>query len=367
MKHDNINERRARKWFFGVVVTALICLLFFAIITICIDPFFHYHKPLKTLAYSIDEERYQNDGIIRLWDYDAIITGSSMTENFKASQFDELFNCNSIKVAFSGGTYKEVGDNLRKALETHTDKKIKYVLRSLDYSTLVMDKNAMSKNFIYPEYITNDKWLDDVNYILNKDALLRSFDVLRRTKEGKETTTFDEYKNWNGYYKFGKASVLKGAHIPKKAKQERRLTDADKTMILNNIRQNVTDLADEYPDTTFYLFFPPYSICYWAELYENGTISWRIEAEEVAICELLKHPNIKLYSFCTNYDMVCDLDNYKDTAHYGEWINDKILEWIAKDEYLLTPDNYQSYIDDISEFYNSFKYRSFYKKNGVRN
>ena len=38
-----------------------------------------------------EKEAYQNVGIARNCEYDAILTGSSMTENFRASQFDKLF------------------------------------------------------------------------------------------------------------------------------------------------------------------------------------------------------------------------------------------------------------------------------------
>ena len=132
-------------------------------------------------------------------------------------------------------------------------------------------------------------------------------------------------------------------------------------MISGNICQNVTNLADEHLETTFYLFFPPYSICYWDDLKNRGEIDWRIDAEQLAIEELIKHPNIKLYSFCNNFDLVCNLDNYKDRAHYGEWINSDILYWMYNEEYLLTQDNYLDYIETIREFYNSYDYSLFHE------
>lgn len=135
-------------------------------------------------------------------------------------------------------------------------------------------------------------------------------------------------------------------------------------MVIGNIRQNVTDLADEHPETTFYLFFPPYSICYWDVLDNNGEVDWRIDAEEAAIEELLKHPNIRLYSFCSNFDLVCNLDNYKDAGHYGEWVNSWMLEWMQDDRYLLTKQNYREYLDTIRDFYGSYDYSSLHTVKG---
>ena len=78
-----------------------------------VDPFFHYHKPLEQLAYPIDSERYQNDGISRNFTYDAVLTGTSMMENFKASRFDSLFGVASVKIPYAGGYYKEVDQAVR--------------------------------------------------------------------------------------------------------------------------------------------------------------------------------------------------------------------------------------------------------------
>ena len=85
---------------------------------------------------------------------------------------------------------------------------------------------------------------------------------------------------------------------------------------------------------------------------------WRIDAEQLSIEELLKAPNIKLYSFCNNFELVCDLDNYKDQAHYGEWVNSWILEWIKSGEWRLTKDNYLEYLREIRNFYNNYDYSS---------
>ena len=61
-------------------------------VVVYVDPFMHYHKPIiSKFFYSLDNQRSQNDGIIKYFDYDAIITGTSMIENFKTSEFDKLF------------------------------------------------------------------------------------------------------------------------------------------------------------------------------------------------------------------------------------------------------------------------------------
>ena len=99
-------EMEAKRWTKFTIGSTYAVLAAFGLCTAVIDPLFHYHRPLSFLSYPLHNQRYQNDGILRHFDYDAIIIGTSMTENFKTSEFDRLWNLSSIKVPFNGGHYK---------------------------------------------------------------------------------------------------------------------------------------------------------------------------------------------------------------------------------------------------------------------
>lgn len=259
-----------KKWIYIFAAEIFIGVFVLASISIIVDPFFHYHKPLSCLSYVLNNERYQNDGILKHFDYDSIITGTSMTENFKASEFNKLFNANAVKVPFSGGSFKEMNDNIATAFRTGHN--VKYVVRSLDTYNFLADKDKMRNDLgQYPVYLYNDSLLDDVKYILNKDVFKSAAKILRETIKNKDggITSFDEYANWNDDYKFGAPSVLKGRTEYKEPSRQNSLTEKDKQIIRENIKQNVTDLAYKHPETIFYYFFPPYSVAYWGELYEK--------------------------------------------------------------------------------------------------
>lgn len=364
MKQPEGNSRSYRIWIIGTLGFMLAVFVLLAAFTIYIDPFFHYHAPRENLAYPLSDSnaRYQNDGIMRHFTYDGVITGTSMSENFKTSEADRIFDASFIKVPFPGGRYKEVNDNLRQAYASGKD--LKYVIRCLDRSMLAEDKDSILRNVEYPEYLYDNNPLNDVNYLLNKEILYKTLSVLLHTAAGGKTTDFDEYGNWSSNFSYGAKSVLDSYKLEEKAETTRRLTEDERSMILGNIRQNVTDLADEHPETTFYLFFSPYSICYWDIVNSNGDVDWMIDAEQAAIEELLKHSNIRLYSFCDNFELICNLDNYKDAAHYGEWVNSWILEWMQDDKYLLTEQNYREYLDTIRDFYGSYDYGSLHTVKG---
>lgn len=355
MQHQNTTNNKIHIiWIIITTMLIMISFCLFASVTIYIDPLFHYHKPLREYEYPLNNERYQNDGITRNFEYDSIITGTSMTENFKTSEANELFEADFIKVPFSGGFYKEINDNLKRAYDAGKD--IAYVLRCLDYSYLIQEKNAYNIDIEFPTYLYNDNLFDDVRYVWNNSILFnQTLNVVKYTEDGNKTTNFDDYANWNDSYTFGAETVLSTYTLGEKV-VKKVLSEDEAVMVGDNVRQNVTDLADLHPETVFYLFFPPYSICYWDELNNSGQIDWRIEAERIAIEEILKHPNIKLYSFCDNFELVCNLDNYRDQAHYGEWVNSWILKWMHEDEHLLTKDNYDQYIATIKKFYHTYDY-----------
>lgn len=335
-------------------------LLFVACTVIYVDPFFHYNKPRPELFYTLNNQRYQNDGILKNFDYDAIITGTSMTENFKATEFDKLFGVNSIKVSYSGGSFKEINDAIRTGCESPNN--VRYVIRSLDLYKIVADKNEMRKDLgTYPTYLYNDNLIDDAKYIFNKDAFFKhSLPVLKNKMKGKSggITSFDAYSNWNKRYKFGRAYVMRDQKQYVPNVKQKALSEKDLQMATENIRANVVTLAKENLETKFYYFFPPYSVAYWANLSSKGELERTLAAEKLAVEMILECPNIKLFSFNLMTDIVTDLNNYKDTTHYGEWINSDILRYMKNDIGLLTKDNYKDYLEKERELYLNYPYES---------
>lgn len=346
-----------KKWIYIFAVE--ICLVVFTLagLSIIVDPFFHYHKPLPGLFYALNNERYQNDGILKHFDYESIIIGTSMIQNFKTSEFDKLFNTHSIKVPFAGAYYKEINENLQTAFET--GHKIKYVVRGLDANKFIKNKDDMRYPIdFYPTYLYNKSFIDDLNYIFNEDTIKRSFKIIRNKINGHVGgfTPFDEYSNWGNAYKFGYQYVLGNRKSFKKPIKKQVLTENERIIIEENVRQNITDLVKQYPETTFYYFFTPYSIAYWGTLYEQGEIEKYIDAEQYVIELILECPNIKLFSFNTMINITCDLNNYKDAGHYGEWINTQMLEYMKKDIGLLSKENYKEYIKQEKALYLNYSY-----------
>ena len=349
-----------KKWGIALLTLTAACLIGVGTIIAVMDPFFHYHKPLEGLSYPLSNERYQNDGIVKHFDYDAVITGTSMTLNFKTSELDELFQVHSVKVAFPGAMYKEINDNLEKAVEANPN--IRLVVRGLDKLWLLKDAQETGYDKeSYPTYLYDDRLYNDVYYVLNKNVLCNSTrEVLGYTRSGQKTTDFDTYGNWMHAFSCGKEAVDAVYCRVNKADEEQEMTEADLKLLRENLVQNVTDLAQAHPEIDFYLFLTPYSIYYWDNLNQTGTLRKQLAVEKEAIRLLVEYDNIYLFAFSDLFDMICDLDNYKDEIHYSEDINSQILKWMSRKEHLLTKDNYQEYCDKIYEFYTTYDYEALF-------
>ncbi len=345
---------------FSVLVTAiLVCV---AAMTVYVDPFFHYHSPrTDEFFYPLDNQRSQNDGIVKHFDYQGIITGSSMVENFRVTEAERLFGCGFVKVPLEGATFREINDLLKNALAANPD--VRIVIRGLDINRLGNDKDLLRTDLgEYPSYLYDSNPFNDVNYLFNRDVVFSRVIPMLRGRGNPEAargiTSFDEYSNWMNEEEiaFGRKSLYPDGIRMKTPVHREDLLDINMQDVLENTRQNIVALAQAYPDVTFYCFFPPYSAKWWQQELESERLEMEIEAERIVIRELLKCSNIRLYSFNNLTEITTDLNHYKDATHYGEWINSLILRYMLEGKCLLTAENWEASLKAERDFYASYDY-----------
>lgn len=352
---------KGKTWLIGWLLLVLTGAGVLGMLVYQVDPFFHYHKPnLEAYYYSLDNQRSQNDGISRHFDYDILITGSSMAENFKTSEADQIFGGRSVKVVYSGGSYKELNDNIENALAANKD--LKTVIRCLDMLRFFDSYDYMRQDLgRFPTYLYDRNPFNDVEYLLNRDVVFgRAYEmVLESRQPGFEPgiTSFDEYSNWQAACVFGMNAVCPQGIASENAEQL-HLTEADRETIRENIERNVTETADRYPNVDFYYFYSPYSVVAWGNWKAQGTLYRYLEAEAYITELIVPHKNIHLFSFNGRTDITTDLNQYKDQYHYGEWINTLILKWIHDGTDRLSEENYTERLQREAQFYTGFDYSS---------
>ena len=351
-------EQQARKWFQKCLII-LLCVFFgYTILFLVVDPYFHFHKPLPFLSYRLYDERYTNDGISRHFAFNNLITGTSMAQNYKPSEFDSLFDTLSVKETFSGAGYQELSDNVERALTYNPE--LKSVFYSVDYNGLIRDFD-WCKYEDYPTYLYDDSVWNDVSYIYNKSIFYHGVCTnLIMTLTGQNSTTMDDYSSWDK--ETGLEYILQtydrnnvATDIPSTLEPE------EQEIVRKNIQTNLVDLANRHPYVQFYMIYTPYSICYFDSLMQEGSMERQFAAEKMATEMLLGCENVKLFNFFDQYDVITNLDNYRDKEHYSARINSQILEWVAAEEGLVTKDNYLERLEQEKAFYFSYDYDKIYK------
>lgn len=349
---------KQKKWFLGTLAGSIASLLIILLVMVIMDPYFHYHGKIPGIKYRLYNERYMNSGIVKNFEYDTIITGTSMNQNFKTSLLDELWGTNSIKATFSGAGFREIKENLERAFES--DNEIKYVLWGVDYLGLL--RHAEWRQYDeYPEYLYDNNLLNDVSYVWNKELIFQGLVTnILMTLQGAESTSFDEYSSWEGgrgWESISKTYWRSEEILP----MDYEFTDYEKRLIKENIGTNIVDLVKAHPDTQFILFYTPYSALYWEEQYRNGTLEKQLQYEKMTTEMLLECENVHLFTFCQETEMTGNVNNFRDKEHYVPEINDLILAWITEGRGLITKDNYEDIINWEREYYTNYDYDILYK------
>ncbi len=341
--------------FFIIVVLLVIT---FIVTIVLIDPFYHYHAPIEPMKVmpELQKQLYQNVGMARNLSYDAILTGSSMIENFRVSQFNRLFDCDTIKLSFPAGKNYHYEILFDQALKNEKVD-IKKIFFGCDISAYIADPNAEIPNKI-PEYLYDENIFTDVEYVLNKTVLFENALPKLRTTIKNEIPDIDYSYVWYVFYTFSKEEAIANYERPNlQSKQPENIYE-------ENVKVNCEKIGKyikENPDIEFHMFFPPYSILYYDSFNREGRLEAVINAQEMVTEYFLQFPNVNLSSFLAEKDIICNLDNYKDYTHYSEKINEYIAEKMKTGEKLLNKDNYKKYFEDVRNFLYNYNYENIFK------
>ena len=296
------------------IATVIILLLITATVTIYVDPFFHYHAPLANFPYLVDNQLTQNPGMARNLHYDSVILGSSMTVNFNTNWFGDLLDLDTIKLSYSGAYPKDQSNIMDIIFKS--DNEVKAVFLGIDVMTYT---GAVDETkYPIPEYLYDDNYINDIQYIFNKDVLLNY--VLRPIADPDKTDLATVYSSWWTDEYYNKQWVMHNYEIPPREEIETP-KDAYIENLELNLSTNICPYIEQNPETTFYLFFPPYSILYWNDVICGNHLEATMEEYIYIAKSVLAYDNVRLFFFPNQKWIVTDLDNYADYSHYHPDIN----------------------------------------------
>ena len=299
-----------------------------------IDPFEVYHKATAFIPpITNGTQLYSNAGIAKNYAYDSVVIGSSMTENFRPSQLNRLFGGQFVKLCVNGGSSFDHKQMMELAFSTHD---VRRVLYGIDLDALTYFYKT--PNHETPNYLYDNDLLNDVAYWFNAGVLAKYIPQCLMTLGQSDPDQIDTMYRWSDLFTYGKDAVLPGFTFSTRRVEQR---DAGEKPTLSyqfqmNVQHNFLPYIEQYPDTQFIFFFPPYSLLSWYQAYENGTLELDLHQKQALTEALLAYDNVQVYDFQARADWICNLDNYIDARHYSGAINDAMAEAMAAGENRIT-------------------------------
>lgn len=347
---------KAKHFFIAVLAGVLACFGALILLLSVEDPFFVMGGIGEGETALFDNQRYQMAGLIRHQDYSAVVMGTSLVANYRASWFTKGTGEQTLKITFPDGWVSEFDTALRLAFRTHPG--LKRVYFGLDPNILVREDSQRTVEL--PDYLYNQNPLDDVEYLLNADTYetaLRTY-VRRRSAD---TVTLDEAYVWDGAYDFSWDDALRGYPRPE-VNPEALPGDAYLPAAEENL-DVVCAWVEEHPDTQFVIWFPPYSILYWDKMTREGSAEAILNAVEYAAGRLLEYDNVSVRSFLYCMHMT-NLNYYTDHVHCSGDVTAWVARCLIEGEFVLTKEDYREQLDELRRYVMAYDYEILFNRPG---
>ena len=311
------------------------------------DPMQIFHKSFLKEERFFGEMRLGARAIIRHYNFDSYILGTSMLQNTSAKEANRKLGGNWVNISPAASTTKERGIILNYLFRYQNPKTLIYSLDAFS------DEVSTKPNFqlLYDESLLNDfeAYLNDRFIIctltfsqkekcIGKENLETLLQWIREEKHQKRLGGFENWIKYNP--DIFKQESLKS--LPQSKPVEFDLDRIDVSKEQELLETFLLSFIKKYPNTQFHLILPPYSRLHFkinpkAFIERKKITYWLLEQTKD-----LK--NVTIYGFDT-LDYADNIANYKDSTHYNIDMNSLQLDSIQNKKHILTPDNIESYFD----------------------
>lgn len=331
-----------------------------------IDPLQLFHKHWFYKNYLVSDMRKQSPGIIKNYEFDSIILGSSMLENTSSQEATEILSGKFVNLSLRGSDFRERSLVLNLSFKY---KNIKRVIYSLDNNGLIeSSKHDMS----YYDYLYDDNLLNDF-YIYTDAKHLRKYLKCMYSENScsSKNIQFDKPNAWDNdpvlIKRFGGINQwIKYRKDPFMEKTLKEIIQITQKIIageknIYNIEQrskesreymmkHLISFVQRYPDTEFILILPPYFIGKYSLMAQYNKSDFGIYLNNIEFLVRLseEYSNLKIYGW-GNEVFTNNIENYLDLTHYHTKYNTWMLEQINRDNGILNNDNVEQYISILNE------------------
>jgi hypothetical protein len=277
-----------------------------------------------------DVAQFQIPGIARHYPYDAVVAGTSISNNFRAEDLAGAFGWHAINFSIAGSTVSEQRAVLEAALATG---KARNVLWGLDTFAFTRDRGQS-----FPYYLYRELGWRTAPYFLNLGALAHGVSTLMLPEAKRMSLAeWTDKSAWDRQYVYGRAQVLT-------AWDHRRamvVPDLPETPALAEeaVNDRVASLIAANPGVQFRVVLPPYSVLYQKFLLEERPKEfdagcWLGSAIVRRVAAL---PNARVHDFGDANEVTHDLDAFKDLLHFSGEVSRRIIGDVAAGRRQVTP------------------------------
>lgn len=346
---------KIRKWLLVFISLSVLGLGSLAALTWIVDPFFQYHKPLENFPYLVDSQVNMNPGLAKNMEYDSILLGSSMTVNFNTDWFREYMGLNTQKLSYNGAFPKDQSNIMEIVFEAKEDG-VRQVFLGIDELNYSAEVNQTK--FELPEYLYDDNYVNDINYLLNKDIILDY--IFRAMADPGDKSDWNMiYKPWWQDEHYQKALVLM-YYEPAGEASEAVPAEFYLEAIEANLSTNICPYIEAHPETTFTIFYPPYSILYWNDVVRKQELEAVLAKYEYMTRRLLEYENVEVFFFQNQEEIICNLHNYADYTHYHGRVCEYMVQCFESGERKVTLENLEEELDRLYELASTYDYEAIF-------
>lgn len=336
-------KRFLRNYFMGLGAFLLLVIA----LTLVFDPFYHYHGVIGNMKAVLEERDYEVAGTLDHFDYEAVILGTSTAENHNTNHFYDHFGVRTVKAIRASGSNADILYYLDRAYKSRNLRKVFYFVESSSMeASLQTTYETANTNFI-----TNANPFDDIQYVLNKDVLLKKIPLQLAYSYFLPYDEGEAY-DWYQWKTFSREEILK-RYYPRDHFLEMKPAQE----LSGEFYENAAILEEKvsgHPETEFYIVFSPASILWWDNVYREGTIRQKMR-ETAYLVELLdKYENVQMFSYQDWEEYVTDLDKYMDTVHFSEEVSRAICDRLASGDGRISPANLEGRLQALYEMVEAF-------------
>ncbi len=338
------------KWIVSFFALFLVLCVLLSLAAYAVDPFFQFRF---NSAYLMDSDIA--GGLIKHYDYDTLILGSSITQNFRMNTFREELNDTPLHIGVGGISLRMIEDCMETAYRAgHAETYYIAVDPYLFYDV---------RNHYPAEFYFQDGLLPKLRYFLSHkvwfhylplDLGLGILDRLgKKSPLAGDTCTpenIDRFGDWSDKFEFGEDVVLDNYLNHRYSITEIKTDDLYDTMAgrIDHLMERL-----DFDKGNHIFFFPPYSSLYWSDMQLDGHFEDLIRAKRYFI-ERAFEKGASVFDFQAA-DLTGDLNNYKDTTHYTPEINDWMVRCFANSRYLVTEGSLEEYLELLKENTDRFR------------